>query len=198
MTLITFSTAWLIGIAAARYVNLPLELIGLLTVLPLAALLLWRDDSKVRQIAACGLFLLVGSARYTLSLPDLSDPGHIAKVQELHPDTDRGEITLWGRVIREPHVRGTCTSLRLAVDQVRIEKEHLVEGRDLARAKRYLAYPYGDGLEVDGVLETPPVPLFSPQESRILVGLLCSQHILIPSVINGLEYPNSRGHGPFP
>ena len=117
MTLITLSTAWLIGIAAARYVNPPLELIGLLVILPLAGLILWRDDAKVRRMAACGLFLLLGSLRYAVSLPDLSDPGHIAAYR------DQGEVTLWGKVVGEPDVRDTYTNLRLAVDRVRIEKE---------------------------------------------------------------------------
>ena len=117
MTLITLSTAWLIGIAAAHYVDLPLALIGLLAVLPLAGFVLWREDPKVRQIAACGLFLLLGSVRYTLSLPDLSGPGHIAAYR------DQGNVILRGRVHGEPDVRDTHTNLRLAVDRVQIERE---------------------------------------------------------------------------
>jgi len=152
MTLITLSTAWLIGIAAAHYLSAPTTVIGLLAAPPLAALILWRGEPKVRRIAACGLFLLLGSLRYTLSLPDLSDPGHIAAY------TDQGEVTLWGRVVDEPDVRDTYTSLRLAVDRVQIEgKEHLVKGKILVRASRYPAYMYGDELEVEGKLETPPV-----------------------------------------
>jgi competence protein ComEC len=151
MTLIHLSTAWLIGIAAARYANLPLELIGLLAILPVAALILWKDDAKVRRIAACGLFLLLGSLRYTLSLPNLSDPGHIAAYR------DQDEVILRGRVAAEPDVRDTYTNLRLAVDQVRIEgEEHRVRGKILVRAPRYPAYAYGDELEVTGELETPP------------------------------------------
>jgi hypothetical protein len=124
MTLITLSTTWLLGIAAGRYVNPPLALIGLLVILPLAALLLWKDDPSVRRIAACGLFLLLGSARYTLSLPSLADPGHIAA------NTDQGEITLWGRVVGEPDVRDSYTNLRLAVDRVRIDEgKPMVKGR---------------------------------------------------------------------
>ena len=127
MTLITLSTAWLIGIAAAHWLHPPLTLLGLLAVLPLTALFLWRDDAEVRRIAACGLFLLLGSARYTLSLPDLADPGHIAKAQALRPYTDRGWVTLWGTVVGEPEVRDTYTNLRLAVDRVQIEgEEHSV------------------------------------------------------------------------
>jgi len=152
MTLITLSTAWLIGIAAAHWLRPPLPVIGLLAILPLAGLMLWRDDAKVRQIAACGLFLLLGSLRYTLSLPELSDPGHITAYR------DQGEITLWGQVVGEPDVRDTYTNLRLAVDRVRIEEEeHRVKGRVLVRAPRYPAYVYGDELEVEGELETPPV-----------------------------------------
>jgi competence protein ComEC len=152
MTLIALSTAWLIGIAAARYVNLPLELIGFPAVLPLAGLILWKEDAKARRIAACGLFLLLGSARYALSLPNLSDPGHIAAYR------DQGEVTLWGKVAGEPDVRDTYTNLRVAVDRVEIEDaEHLVKGEVLVRAPRYPVYMYGDELEVEGKLETPPV-----------------------------------------
>jgi hypothetical protein len=152
MTLITLSTAWLIGIAAARYVNPPLALIGLLAILPLAGLFPWRDDPKVRQIAAYGFFLLLGSLRYTLSLRDLSDPSHIAAYK------DQGAVIMWGQVAGEPDVRDTYTNLRLAVNRVLIEEEeHRVKGKILLRAARHPAYMYGDELEVEGKLETPPV-----------------------------------------
>jgi len=152
MTLIALSTAWLIGIAAAHWLHPPPALIGLLAVLPLASLILWRDDSKVRRIAACGLFLLLGSLRYTLSLPHLHDPSHIAAYR------DRGWVTLRGRVVEEPDVRDTYTDLRLRVDQVKVEGErHPVRGKVLVQAPRYPAYKYGDTLEVEGRLETPPV-----------------------------------------
>jgi len=107
---------------------------------------------KARRTATCGLFLLLGSIRYTLSLPDLSDPDHIAAYR------DQGEVILWGRVVSEPDVRDTYTNLRLAVDRVRIEeKEHPVGGMVLVRAPRYPSYAYGDELEAEGRLETPPV-----------------------------------------
>ena len=128
MTLIFLSTAWLIGIAAAHNLSPPLAVIGLLTVLPLAAFFLWRDDAYVRRLAACGLFLLLGSVRYTLSLPDLTDPGHIAAY------ADQGEVLLWGSVADDPDVRDTYTSLHLAVDRVQTQdEEHLVKGRILVR-----------------------------------------------------------------
>ncbi len=106
----------------------------------------------MRRIAACGLFLLLGSLPYTFSLPDLSDPGHIAAYR------DQGEVTLWGRVVGEPDVRDTYTNLRLAVDRAQIEdEEHQVKGMVLVDAPCYPAYVYGDELEVEGELETPPV-----------------------------------------
>jgi hypothetical protein len=151
MTLITLSTAWLIGIAAAHYLSAPLTIVGLLAILTIAALIPWKEDAKVRRITACGLFLLLGSARYAIPLPDLADPGHIAAYR------DQGEVTLWGRVDGEPDVRDTYTNLRLAMDRVRIEDtEHLVKGRVLIRAPRYPEYMYGDELEVEGKLEAPP------------------------------------------
>jgi competence protein ComEC len=160
MLLITLSTAWLIGIAAAHYLSPPLApsaalragSIGLLAVLPLAGLILSRDDAKVRRMSACVLFLLLGSARYALSLPDLSDPNHIAAYR------DQGEVILRGTVVAQPDVRDTYTNLRLAVDRVQIEdEERLVKGMALVRAPRYLECMYGDELEVEGKLQTPPV-----------------------------------------
>jgi hypothetical protein len=125
MTLISISTAWLTGIATAHYSSPPLApsaalragLIGLVAALPVAGLILWRDDRKVRRTAACGLFLLLGSLRYTLSLPALSDLSHIAAHR------DQGKVTLGGRVVGGPGVRDTYTNLRLTVDRVRIEDE---------------------------------------------------------------------------
>jgi competence protein ComEC len=151
MTLIFLSTAWLIGVAAARYVNPPLALTGLLAVLPLAGFILWRDDPKVRRLAACGLFLLLGSLRYTLSLPDLATPSHIAAY------VDRGEVILWGNVANEPDVRDTYTNLYLAVHRVLIRNdERPVKGRILVQVPHYPAYLYGDELKIQGKLETPP------------------------------------------
>jgi competence protein ComEC len=160
MTLIILSAAWLIGIAAARYVSPPLApsaalragLIGLLAVPPLAALILWRDDAQVRPVATCGLYLLLGSLRYALSVPVLTDPGHIAVYR------GQGEMTLWGKVAGEPGVRDTYTNLGLAVDRVQTDgEEQLVNGNVLVRARRYAAYIYGDELEAEGEPETPPV-----------------------------------------
>jgi hypothetical protein len=137
---------------AAVDVNPPLALIGLLAILPVAALILWRDDPGVRRIAACGLFLLLGSVRYALSLPDLSDPVHVAAYR------DQGEVVLRGRVVGEPDVRDTYTNLCLAVDRVQIdEEEHRVKGRVLVRAPRCPRYMFGDALEEEGKLETPSV-----------------------------------------
>ena len=53
MTLITLSTAWLIGIGAAHYANPPPALVGPLAVVPVDSLILWRDDPKTRLISTC-------------------------------------------------------------------------------------------------------------------------------------------------
>ena len=148
MTLVYLSTAWLIGIGAARYVNLSLELMGLRAVLAITGLVLWRDHRGMRQVPASGLLLFLRSAGHTFSLPDPSDPNHIAAYR------DHGPVALWGRVVHEPDVRDSCTNLRLAVDRVQIEEEeHQARSKVPARAPHYPAHMYVD--ERDS--ETPPV-----------------------------------------
>jgi len=159
MTLVYLSTAWLIGIAASHLLrpllppstSLRAGLVGLLAILPLAALLLWREDPKARRIAVCGLFLLLGALRYIVSLPGLNPPDHIPSYR------DQGWTTVWGAVVAEPDERDAYTNLRLAVHRVEVDsEERLVKGAVLVRAARYPRYEYGDDLQVAGLLETPP------------------------------------------
>ena len=180
MTLVYLSIVWLAGIAAARWLRPPLTLVGLLAVLPLAGFLLWRNDPRIRRISACGLFLLLGSLRYTLSLPHLADPGHIAAY------VDQGRVTIRGVVADEPDVRDTYTNLRLAADWVEIKGEgHPVRGAILVRAPCYPSYSYGDELQVEGLLETPPVfERFSYRDylaRQGIYGLVCRPEITLLS-----------------
>jgi len=152
MTLIYFGCAWLAGIFLGSLLPLPSGFIGLLTSLPLASLLLWRKDQRVRLISVCFLSLLLGVLRFNASIPPQSlDEGHVANYN------GQGWVKIEGIVSGEPDVRDTYTNLRVAVVKVEVEsQERDVRGTVLVRAPRYPQYDYGDELEIEGLLEAPP------------------------------------------
>ncbi len=152
MTLIYLGCAWLIGILLGSLLHLPSGFVGLLTSLPLAGLLLWRKDQRVRLISACFLSLLLGTLRFNYSAPlqDFNE-GHIAHYN------DQGWVKVEGVVSDEADVRDTYTNLRVAVSKVEVGgQERDVKGTVLVRAPRYPEYDYGDELKIEGLLETPP------------------------------------------
>ncbi len=147
--------AWIAGLIAAHHYLVPLGVAPLslvmLSLLPLAALFLWREDRSVRLGGACALALLLAALRYQAVLPNLDDPGQVAHYN------DGGWVTLEGIVRGYPDVRDTWTNLRLEADSIEIGGEaHLVSGAVLVRAPRFPAYQYGDRLRVSGRLQTPP------------------------------------------
>jgi competence protein ComEC len=152
MTLIYFGCAWLAGILLGSLLHLPSGFVWLLTCLPLASLLLWRKDQRVRLISVCLLSLLFGTMRFNASIPPQSlDEGHVASYN------GQGWVKIEGTVSGEPDVRDTYTNLRVAVVKIEVEgEERDVSGTVLVRAPRYPGYDYGDELEIEGLLETPP------------------------------------------
>jgi competence protein ComEC len=150
--LIYLSVAWMAGVYISSYLNVPVALWGLVSLLPLSVAVLWRHSPRVRLAALCGLFVLLGALRYRWALPRL-DENHVAAYNE------RGSVVLVGTVIAEPDVRGTYTNLRLRAETLALDGERpaSVEGTVLVRAPRYPEYLYGDRLRVLGQLETPPV-----------------------------------------
>lgn len=150
MPLVYLSAGWLVGITFASLLQPPGVLLALAAILPLAIFFLWRDDRRVRLLAGCGLFLILGAGRYLLAVPHFDE-------DDLAAYNDQGCVTLQGVVAGEPDVRGTYTNLRLRVDHLLIENaSHTVEGLALVRVPRYPEYCYGDRMEVSGLLETPP------------------------------------------
>ena len=152
MTLIYLGCAWLTGIFIGSLLHLPSGFVGLLTLLPLAGLLLWRKDQRVRLISLCFLSLLLGALRFTISAPPPDfDEGCLAHYN------DQGWVKIEGVVSDEPDVRDTYTNLRVAVSGIEVDgQEREVRGAVLVRAPRYPRYDYGDELEIAGLLETPP------------------------------------------
>jgi len=156
VTLIYLGLAWLAGIALARWLELPLPTLGLLTLPALAGLLLWRGERRPRLIAGCALALLAGGMRLLWAAPHFG-PDDLAYYN------DRGQVTLVGVVADEPDVRDTYQNLRLRAERLTLgddpaaQKERPIKGLVLVRAPRYPAHTYGERLAVTGRLETPPV-----------------------------------------
>ena len=108
MTLIYLGCAWLTGIFLGSLLHLPSGFVGLLAVLPLAGLLLWRKDQRVRLISVCFLSLLLGALRFNASAtPQDFDEGHIAH------HNDQGWVKIEGTVSGEPDVRDTYINLQV-------------------------------------------------------------------------------------
>ncbi len=152
MTLVYLGCAWLAGIFLGSLLHLPSEFVCLLTLLPLASFLLWRKDQRIRLISVCILSLLLGALRFNASAPLQDfDEGHIAHYN------DQGWVKIKGVVSDEADVRDTYTNLRVAVARIEVDgQERDVRGTVLVRAPRYPEYDYGDELEIEGLLETPP------------------------------------------
>ena len=153
--LVLITVAWLGGLVAARHWLTPLDIapptLFLLSLIPLAALLLWRQDRTLRLAAVCALALLLGAIRYQIALPDLHDPAFLAAYN------DGGWVTVEGIVDDYPDVRDTHTNLTLRAGSLQAEGPwRPVHGQVLVRAPRYPEYRYGDRLRVSGLLETPP------------------------------------------
>lgn len=152
MTLLSLSAAWLVGIALARAAGLTWWGWLLMAAPAVAGLVLARKRHGWRTAFACGLLLVLGAARYSLSLPRLDD-------SSLAFYNDQGFVMLSGVIDDMPDERDTHVNLRVRVDAVVLEEgpRREVRGAALVQAPRGTVYRYGDRVEVRGELETPPV-----------------------------------------
>ena len=153
--LVLVITAWIMGLILAHHWLAPLGVEPLslvaLSVLSLAASILWRQDRSMRLSGACALALLLGALRYQAALPNLDDANVVAHYN------DSGWVTLEGIVRGYPDGRDTWTNLRLEAEGLEFEgNEQPVHGTVLVRAPRFPEHHYGDRLRVSGLLQTPP------------------------------------------
>jgi competence protein ComEC len=150
VTLLYLGIAWLAGIFLSSLLNLPALFLALVGLVPLVNLVLWRENPRVRLASLCALALLLGAWRYSSAVPHF-DEGSLAHYNE------QGWVKLTGVVSGEPDVRDTYTNLRVAAGSLALgDQEYAVTGTVLVRAPRYPGYRYGDRLEIEGLLETPP------------------------------------------
>jgi competence protein ComEC len=150
MVLVYLGSAWLLGICLASLTQPPGALLALAALIPLAGLILWRENPRVRLASVCALALILGAWRYSSTIPHF-DEGSLAYYNE------QGWVKLTGVVSGEPDVRDTYTNLRVATESLALgDQEYAVTGTVLVRAPRYPEYRYGDRVEIQGLLETPP------------------------------------------
>jgi competence protein ComEC len=150
MTTLYLGIAWLAGIYLASVVDVPGWVPWLAIPLPLAVSLLWWREWRVRLGGFCALVLLLGALRYDLALPHFDE-------STLAYHNGRGDATVVGLVADEPDVRETYVNLKVAARHLELEGQRReVKGLALVRAPRYPPYSYGDELQVEGELKTPP------------------------------------------
>ena len=152
MTLVTVAVAWLAGIALAKAVDLPWQVLPVVGLAAFLGLLLWRTDARVRWAASCALVLALGAGRFLLAVPHFDE-------RSLATYNDAGWITLEGVVVGEPDERERHTNLRVRAERLVLPDgvEITVDGLALVKAKRYPQRRYGDRVRIEGFLETPPV-----------------------------------------
>jgi len=152
MTLVYLAIAWLAGIAFAKTITLPWQVLPLLGLAAFLGLLLWRDDRRVRLSALCALALALGAGRLLLAIPHFDETS-------LATYNDVGWVALEGVVVGEPDEREGYTNLRVRAERLTLPNgaELEVKGLALVKADRYPRRYYGDRILVEGLLETPPI-----------------------------------------
>ncbi|MGD8969130.1 MAG: ComEC/Rec2 family competence protein, partial [Anaerolineae bacterium] len=152
MTLVYLAAAWTAGIALAKAVHLPWQVLPLVALFSFLGLLLWRDDRRVQLGALCAVMFVLGAGRLMLAVPRFDE-------SSLATYNGAGWVTLEGVVVGEPDVRDTHTNLRVRAERLTLPDgtEREVEGLVLVKADRYLERKHGDRIVVEGLLETPPV-----------------------------------------
>jgi competence protein ComEC len=151
MTLLYLSVAWLLGIWLGSVLRWSPEHFLWLGLPSAGGLFLRRRDLRLRLLCACSLVLVAGAVRFSLSIPHF-DEGAIAYYN------GREEVTVRGLVAGEPDIRDRHINLRLRTRELLVDDRWRgVKGDVLVQVDRYPGYRYGDLLEVQGHLETPPV-----------------------------------------
>ena len=117
--LVVIAAAWIAGLIVAHHWLVPagvepLEL-ALVSLMPLAVLLLWRNDRSMRLRSFSALALLLAALRYQTALPNLNDPAFVAHYN------DSGWVTLEGTVSDYPDVRDTWTYLKFSSESLELE-----------------------------------------------------------------------------
>lgn len=154
--LLYVAAAWVVGLLVAHHWLVPLgvepAVLWCLCLLPLSAILLWREDRSARLGCFCALALLAAGLRYQAEMPHTDDPDQIAFFTGTSAAVE-------GVVAAYPDRRDTTARLVVAVESIEVDGERRpVSGLLLASVGRYPAYDYGDRLRLEGDI-LPPAPI---------------------------------------
>ena len=155
MSLILIGLGWLTGLWAALTFELSSTLLLIALIVPLAGLILWRSDPRVRLAWIALLSALLGGMRAASTQPIFDE-------NDLATYNDRGVVTVTGVVDDYPDRRDTFVNLRVRAETLALHESEApadpipIEGIVLVRADRLTDYRYGDRLEMTGALQSPP------------------------------------------
>lgn len=147
----TITLGFLLGVGVASFITVPIPVCLLILVLATGIIALWWRAGVARPLESCDpvprltlLFVGLGLAAFAFGLERFA-------IATLYLDDTSlasligHEITIEGRVIREPDVRETATLLTVGTGDTRV----------LVRADRYSDVSYGDTITATGVLKLP-------------------------------------------
>ena len=148
MKLIFLSLCWLAGICLGAWAGYPWVAISALVLVALVAFPLRRSHALL--LCLCLIALLGGILRIQSTQP-------IADKDILQSYNNKGIVRIKGLVAADPEPTGAVLSLRLEARE--IESEGIWEktsGAVLVYVPQSSSYKYGDLLQVEGKLKTPP------------------------------------------
>jgi competence protein ComEC len=153
LPLLWFSISFLLGIALASLVSIPLWLWLLLAIVVAAILLVLRRQlswlSQFALLAACAL--LLGAARYQVAQPHFTS----ADLAYYNDPVQRVEIR--GLIVKPAVTQDSYTDLIIQAEQISSTggESEPTHGLLLARVDLGVDWQYGDELLVRGELQTP-------------------------------------------
>lgn len=176
MTLGVLALAWLLGIAAAAFSGSdPWAAVAAASALA-AITFAFRPRASTLALVALGAVLVLAAAwRYDSTRPPDAPTG----IARLNDDAD---VRFRALIDAEPDDRGSYVLYRLAVRERLTDRRWRPEsGRVLMRAAPFPQYEYGDLLEVEGALETPPT----------FAGFDYREHLLRRGIASLIAYPDT-------
>ncbi len=148
MKLICLSLCWIAGICLGAWSDYPWVAIPALVLVALLAFPLRRSHALL--LCLCLIALLGGILRIQSTQPD-------ADKDTLQSYNDKGTVTIKGLVAADPEPAGASLALRLEAREIEVKGAwKKASGTVLVYVPQSSPYKYGDLLQVEGKLKTPP------------------------------------------